>query len=914
MDLSQKKLSKSEWISIEISVSDSEKQILQLISDGYENPDIRVNDTAQSILSHLKIAPSSEMEYYLFHTYFETPIRDLITKKDVPKKKNKPTSLDGNSKHDGNNKHDGTIKPMRIIDPTYVEPLRKWVDTWANTKIKSPNKADMIRIDNMSSSVQNIRDQIFEFILLEFAMEVAAPNASSEHPPGYYAYSLVQLKKCEVLNLNPYVSQFVDVILSVYSPDSPKSIQETFDHASEFIEKNPNLIRYENRELYPHQKKLFRIFNEYRTREIPRLVLYMAPTGTGKTLSPIGLSQGYRVIFVCVARHVGLALAKSAISIGKRVAFAFGCETASDIRLHYFAAADYKINKRSGGIGKVDNTVGHKVEIIISDVASYLVAMRYMISFNNEKDIVTYWDEPTITMDYDNHDLHEVIHSNWSNNRISKMVLSCATLPKQWEIDVTIQDFRTKFEHIETPEIHTIDSYDCKKSLTLLDKKGYPVLPHLLFSNYADILRCVEHCEHNKSLLRYLDVDEIIRFVSYVCSHPEYEVESHMTVQHKFKKLSDITMKTVKQYYLDFMSQLCPNFWEKIHTHMKNTNTPKLGLNKIKDSNGLRKIHSYQDTKPPLTNTGGGELRRTTSLSITKETIPPKLYSTGAFITTQDAYTMTDGPTIFITEDVEKIGTFYLQQTSIPDKIFQSIVEKIERNNVVQRRITTLEKEVEDKETAATDGNSDKTKKLERDPSKNREMRGLIEQLETLKREIQAVSLPAKYIPNTLPHQEVWLPAEYEKPKCMFSPTIDETDVRDIMSLDVSNQKKLLLILGIGTFSSLVSMHENMAEVQYMEVMKRLAQEKRLFLIIASSDYIYGTNYQFSHGFIGKDLDNMTQQKTIQAIGRVGRNNIQQDYTIRFRNDEILTKLFLPSDENREAEIMSRLFQTDIDT
>jgi hypothetical protein len=84
-----------------------------------------------------------------------------------------------------------------------------------------------------------------------------------------------------------------------------------------------------------------------------------------------------------------------------------------------------------------------------------------------------------------------------------------------------------------------------------------------------------------------------------------------------------------------------------------------------------------------------------------------------------------------------------------------------------------------------------------------------------------------------------------------------------------------------------------------------------LFLIIASSDYIYGTNYQFCHGFIGKDLTNMTQQKTIQAIGRIGRNHIQQEYTVRFRDDEVAEKLFRKSKENREADVMNRLFCSD---
>jgi hypothetical protein len=92
--------------------------------------------------------------------------------------------------------------------------------------------------------------------------------------------------------------------------------------------------------------------------------------------------------------------------------------------------------------------------------------------------------------------------------------------------------------------------------------------------------------------------------------------------------------------------------------------------------------------------------------------------------------------------------------------------------------------------------------------------------------------------------------------------------------------------------------------------MKRLANEQRLFLIIASSDYIYGTNYQFCHGFIGKDLANMTQQKTIQAIGRIGRNNIQHEYTVRFRDDAILEQLFSEVVHNQEAVIMSRLFSS----
>ena len=68
------------------------------------------------------------------------------------------------------------------------------------------------------------------------------------------------------------------------------------------------------------------------------------PQDVSKLIDLLGLSEKKRIIFVCVARHIGLALAKSAISVNKKVAFAFGCETASDIRLHYYAAKDYKNN------------------------------------------------------------------------------------------------------------------------------------------------------------------------------------------------------------------------------------------------------------------------------------------------------------------------------------------------------------------------------------------------------------------------------------------------------------------------------------------------------------------------------------------------------------------------------------------
>jgi late competence protein required for DNA uptake (superfamily II DNA/RNA helicase) len=55
---------------------------------------------------------------------------------------------------------------------------------------------------------------------------------------------------------------------------------------------------------------------------------------------------------------------------------------------------------------------------------------------------------------------------------------------------------------------------------------------------------------------------------------------------------------------------------------------------------------------------------------------------------------------------------------------------------------------------------------------------------------------------------------------------------------------------------------------------------------------------------------NITQEKIIQAMGRIGRNKIQQDYSVRFRDDEQIKKLFSTESDKPEVRNMNRLFVT----
>ena len=48
----------------------------------------------------------------------------------------------------------------------------------------------------------------------------------------------------------------------------------------------------------------------------------------------------------------------------------------------------------------------------------------------------------------------------------------------------------------------------------------------------------------------------------------------------------------------------------------------------------------------------------------------------------------------------------------------------------------------------------------------------------------------------------------------------------------------------------------------------------------------------------------------MQAMGRIGRNNIQQDYTIRFRDNDMIKALFSRPAHNLEAINMQKLFSS----
>ena len=177
----------------------------------------------------------------------------------------------------------------------------------------------------------------------------------------------------------------------------------------------------------------------------------------------------------------------------------------------------------------------------------------------------------------------------------------------------------------------------------------------------------------------------------------------------------------------------------------------------------------------------------------------------------------------------------------------------------------------------------------------------LKQEIDGLGRLVKTIALNDLFVPNKLEHLRYW--AKKDEVTREFSCKIEPSDVEKIMLLSVDSSWKILLLMGIGVFT-------NNHDSDYTEIMKQLANDQKLFMIIASSDYIYGTNYQFCHGYISKDLGDMTQEKTIQAMGRIGRNHLHKNYSIRFRHDDLIEKIFTHSEYRPEVENMNRLFNT----
>ena len=777
MNIFQSKLTKQEWINIEIPPDNNEKKILDILKQN--DKDIKLYDCI-NINDFLKILTTTEWDIYIFNSFLKKHLVKINNKLKFP------------------------------FNLEYT------------TKQLTIKTAEQIKITNLSKKIDQYKDNIFEFILLDLLKRLFKKNQNKFK----LIFTLNKFINLDI-KINHILLAFCKHIISKIDID----IKSFLLNYNECVKDNLYLEKFKHISIYPHQRTLFNHFNESFTH--PKLVFYKISTGLGKTLSPIGLVKQYKVIFVCAAKHIGLALAKAAISQDIKIALAFECESKHDIRLHYNAATEILVDNKSGSIKKVNNLRGENVELVISDISSYLISMNYMKEFNKKEDIIFYWDEPTISLDYKEHTFHSIIKTNWQENDIPNIVLSSATLPSQYELSSMIDNFYDKFDNAEILEI---TNRIVNEDVYLLKENNEVFLPHLdlsflQFKYFLDII------SDKHILLKFLPAKYICEFIT----NNELLNSRHIIEKYTsyFKTLNDISIDKIREYYI----YCCDNI----------TNELFIKLNNIK----------------------------------TKRTI----YKSSILVTSRDAHTITHGPAIFLTENIEKTAKIYFKKSNIDKTIIHDLLQCIKKNNKINDEVTKLQKQFEDiynKENT----NSEKYRLSD-------ELKDLKKYISSLQNKIKKITIDDSYVPNKKDHFTKYNGSEICKD--LFTSNLDEETILKVVLLDnVDNIWKILLLMGIGVFKN----HPN---VTYTEIIKKLAQQQRLFLIIASPDYIYGTNYNFCHGYISKDLKDITPEKTIQAIGRIGRKQQNCIYTMRFRDDTILKQIFLPNKNNIEAYNLNNL-------
>lgn len=803
MDLRQTRLTADEWDALEVPIGQAELDILRVIKNGYNDVSYCKNK-ALSMVTFMKIHKDlSHYHLFFYNRYFATTIAEFKTKYKCP---------------------------------SCSIPKEKKKNVY---KLK---KSDIIRIKNADRKLNAVKGNIFEYILLG---QLKILYRAKLNTKAFYStyYTLSVLLKRHIEGLNPYVMGHAQATIDAYLPSI--NTQGFVRTAPSFMDGNVTLARYEDTKLYTHQKELFALAK----LSGGKLILYQAPTGMGKTVSPVGLSDGKKIIFVCAAKHIGLQLARACISLELKIAVAFGCDDPGGIRLHYFAAKDYERNRRTGGIFRVDNAVGDDVQIIISDIQSYLPSMHYMLAFNRKEDIVWYWDEPTITLDYQHHKYHSVLAKNWKNNLIPNIVLSSATLPSQEELAPFIKSYMVRFDSVA---IHTIQGEDRSKSIPVLDPSGYLVLPHLIFPEHSSVRACVTYVTATRAVMRHLPLCGICPAID--CITDLFPIKRRYQLNNYYESVLSITSKSLKTYYLFLLNSLS-SIWPK--------------------------IYEYFQTKRE------------------------KYLSSTVYLTTKDAQTLRGGPTLFLARDIGKIARYCVRSAAISETVLQQVLASISHNTNIRKKIIALEADLTRMGEHKAGPRQDRDGKGGRDRGEKTELEDRQRALECLHMSIRKVQLPPQFIPNSPEHLRLWHPLLDSTQSSVlgapFTASIGPDIAKQIMMSTVEPKWKILLLMGIGVFTS-----HNCP--RYTSIMRELAHKEQLYLIIADTDYIYGTNYQFCHGYLGKDLGAISQEKVLQALGRIGRSKGDLNYSVRLRNQKLIPKLFLKEEDKTEVRNMNRLF------
>ena len=827
--LEQHKLTREEWNNLEKPINnEKEKQILKMIDNGYHDINI--------VLSFYHC-----LQYFLkIDAKFDDIVFDNILLPEWEK-----------------------INKHNIFDIKVTSNKNK------KNKKGNLSKADKIKLEHSLEKFkgdQKSKENIIEFIIIDNLKKMSKimkkyneKNEFLHHKNfGLYIYNINKLIIEHGKKIN---TAFLEICESVLYKFLHKiDYKSCLKYIPDYLEHN-STHNYLNYKLYDHQKEIYTLFKN--NKDNPKFIWYCAPTSSGKTLTPIGLTNEYKVLFVCASKHVGLSLAKSAYFCGKKIGFAFGCHDVEDIRLNYNAVNSY--NETKSGRKIPDHSDGSKVEMLLCDLLSFESAMYYMKAFFPMDKIVLFWDEPTIGLDHETHYLHSVIQHIWNINKFANIVFSCATLPKRHEIMSIVHNYEEKYPH---SIFKYIDVHDQFSNLMIYDEHSNVIMPHNYFKDYNKMTDFLSY--QQKKYYKFYNCDHCAKFILFYNKYFDKSI-----LDKNFNNIEHLDLNYIKYKYIDILLNIdSQSKWDTI----------------------CEKYEMY--------NKKYDEDNKNTVLDI------------GTELTTCSAKSLTNGPTLYVTNKIDNISKYLLMKSNIDTKVLDGIEDKINRNNDINDVLLQKQKDYEDKTEKYKDNENVMTNM--RFPQ---DILDLYHEIQVLQDKIQQLQIENKYIPNTKDHYQLWNnndEVSYSMSD-VYCSSITDSVINNISQLSTLHHKyKILLLMGIGVFSyntldGVENQHyskelHDLENNDYVEIMKYLAENKELYLILAHSDYIYGTNYQFSHCYLGKDMKDLSQEKIIQCIGRIGRQDKNKHFSFRFRCPEQIDIFYSIPKYNIEAHNMNRLF------
>ena len=248
-----------------------------------------------------------------------------------------------------------------------------------------------------------------------------------------------------------------------------------------------------------------------------------------------------------------------------------------------------------------------------------------------------------------------------------------------------ISGFQAKFG---CTNIQNFVSHDCSKTIPILDPNGFVVLPHLIYNDYKKIKKCVRHLKKYKTLLRHFDIKEVCKFVIYVNKH--CNIGENYKIDNYFDSIEMIDTMTIKEYYLKLLIVIKTEY---------------------------TKVYEYFQTKKK------------------------ELYKKPIKITTSDAHTLTDGPTIYLANNIEKIGNFCLKIAKIPEVMLSAILEDMGYNEGISLEMEKIQYEI----NKNIDNSKEDDKKKSKDSKNNKSPFNVIRTKQDIKRSNEKFKQSTKF-------------------------------------------------------------------------------------------------------------------------------------------------------------------------